>query len=98
MNRPVFSDGVVHVMPSKCSTCIFKPGNLMDLDPGRVKDMRGGALANDSVIPCHHTLPFHTDDRDQQAACRGYYDSVIGVHPVLECAQRLDIIKEVPPA
>ena len=36
---PVYDKAGLHVMAEPCSTCIFKPGNLMRLSKGRVKDM-----------------------------------------------------------
>lgn len=66
----VFNNGKVYVMPSPCATCIFRPGNLMKLEDGRVDGMVADALANDSVIPCHHTIH---GERDQNAVCHGYF-------------------------
>jgi hypothetical protein len=51
-----------------CSTCVFRPGNLMQLQPGRLRGMVNDSLANDSGIPCHKTL----DGR--RALCRGFWD------------------------
>lgn len=70
-HHPVFREGIVHVMREQCSTCIFKPGNLMSLQPGRVAQMVRDAKAGDSVIPCHHTI--HVRD-ERPAICRGYWD------------------------
>lgn len=60
-------DGL-HVCDRLCETCVFRPGNLMFLMPGRLRGMVRDALANDSFIPCHKTLD------GQQAVCRGFYD------------------------
>lgn len=51
-----------------CATCIFRPGNLMHLRAGRVREMIDDALAHDSAIVCHSTL-----DADH-AVCRGFFD------------------------
>lgn len=48
--------GKVRVMAEKCSTCIFRPGNPMHLEPGRVAGMLADIRANDSFITCHKTL------------------------------------------
>ena len=38
-------------------TCMFRPGNLMRLDEGRVEGMAAEALADDGgTIVCHDTL------------------------------------------
>lgn len=67
-----FANGKVHVLSEKCKTCIFRPGNPMSLQPGRVKGMVDSAKANDSAITCHSTL---YDEEQQQAVCRGFYDA-----------------------
>ncbi|MFV2103154.1 hypothetical protein [Micromonospora sp. LOL_024] len=58
----------------ECDTCIFKPGNPMHLDPGRLKQMvieaRGGA----GYIICHSTLPYAGNPSAEPAICRGFAD------------------------
>lgn len=51
-----------------CATCVFHPGNLMHLRPGRLRGMIRESLAADSGIPCHKTL------YGERAVCRGFYD------------------------
>lgn len=51
-----------------CSTCIFRPGNLMHLRSGRLRDLVDTNLANDSAIVCHKTL------HGPNAICRGFFD------------------------
>lgn len=65
--RGPFHDGRVHVKKNMCATCIFRPGNLMRLEPGRVAQMVRDATRVQSCIPCHDTL-----DGDQ-AICKGFY-------------------------
>lgn len=71
-NTNVWDGSTLHVMESKCSTCIFHPGNRMHLEPGRVAEMVRDAKANESVIPCHHTIH---GQRKQHAVCNGYYEA-----------------------
>lgn len=87
--KPVFRDGKIHVCRTMCKTCIFKPGNLMNLQPGRVEQMVADATKNESCIPCHCTLG------GAEAVCRGFYER----HPTspLQIAQRLDRIELVDP-
>jgi hypothetical protein len=59
------------VLDERCSTCIFRPGNLMHLRPGRVRQMVRDSLDGGGFITCHATL----DDRRQYAVCRGFYDA-----------------------
>lgn len=68
MRREAYRDGFVHVQREECSTCIFRPGNLMELRAGRVRSMVDDARAADAAIVCHKTL-----DGDR-AICRGFFD------------------------
>src|SRR5579862_7949668 len=52
----VFTNGKVHVLKSWCETCIFRPGNLMHLEPGRIDQMVKEAVRKESCIVCHSTL------------------------------------------
>lgn len=58
----------LRVCREECSTCVFRPGNLMSLQPGRLRGMIRDSLRNDSFIPCHKTLD------GERAVCRGFYD------------------------
>lgn len=68
MDGDAYRNGKVHVCSRECDTCIFRPGNLMQLRSGRVREMVNGALDNDSAIICHSTL------HGPNAVCRGFYD------------------------
>jgi hypothetical protein len=83
----VFRNGKVHVQRRMCSTCIFRPGNLMNLEPGRVEGMVEGA-GDDGCIPCHKNL-----SGEGQAVCRGFFDN--HKNQLLQIAERLDMIEEV---
>lgn len=92
MSRPVYSDGLIHVKAEKCSTCIFRPGNLMGLAPGRVKEMVDGSVAEGAGITCHKTL---YGQAEQEATCRGFFDSYKDKVPAFLLAECMDVIKEV---
>lgn len=66
--------GLPRVLNEKCSTCIYRPGNLMHLRAGRREDMEKGALEKDSWIVCHKTLPAAEQAVGTQAICRGFWD------------------------
>lgn len=87
---PVAVDGYVRVCAEMCPTCIFRPGNVMHLQPGRVRQMVDQAKNSESAIICHHSL-----DKRLGAVCRGFYDR----YPTqpLQIAQRLGRVKEVDP-
>ena len=61
--------GEIRLCAHMCDTCIFRPGNLMHLSPGRVTRMVDDARAAEGHIVCHKTL-----DTDAPAICRGYAD------------------------
>jgi hypothetical protein len=66
----VYRNGRIHVRRKLCDTCIFRPGNLMDLQPGRVEQMTREASENDGCIPCHKT----THKGGGEAVCRGFFN------------------------
>ncbi len=83
----------VHVLARKCSTCIFRPGNLMHLEEGRVEQMVADCRRNESAIICHKTLDIVTDG-PPPAVCRGFYD-LHRTQP-LQIAERLQMIEWDP--
>jgi len=85
-----YRDGKIHVCEQLCATCVFRPGNLMRLQPGRLALMVAEAKANDSAIICHSTL--YREDNDN-AVCRGFYDRH---HTApLQLAERMGLIEFV---
>lgn len=88
MMADVYRDGVIHVQARMCKTCIFRPGNLMHLDPGRVEAMvEDEECGDDGCIPCHQHL-----DGPGQAVCRGFFDK--HRNTPLQVAQRLGFIHQ----
>lgn len=87
----VYRDGRIHVQARKCDTCIYRPGNLMRLEPGRKDGMQAEAVAEGGVIPCHKTL-----GSGREAICRGYFDVVVhdGTAPLLQVAERIGVVVE----
>jgi hypothetical protein len=65
--------GKTRLLARECPTCIFKPGNLMHLAPGRLRQMVTEACGEAGYIICHSTLPYHHDGA-QPAICRGFAD------------------------
>lgn len=91
MKHNVYRGGRIHVASVKCATCIFRPGNLMHLAPGRVESMVEESIAGGGSIPCHKTL-----DGDN-AVCRGFFDVHKHDVPALTLAERLGCITEQDP-
>jgi hypothetical protein len=57
-----------------CDTCIFRPGNLMHLNEGGLRDLVAQALRTQRYIVCHSTLPRMAPDGVKPAICRGFAD------------------------
>jgi hypothetical protein len=81
----------LRVMAEQCSTCIFRPGNLMRLHPGRVKGMVEQVVADDSFTTCHQTL----GGEHPPALCKGMTERHAG--QLVRIFQRLDRIDRVQP-
>lgn len=88
---PVYVDGRVRVCRRLCSTCIFRPGNRMHLQPGRVEAMVAQATADDSTIVCHQSL-----GEPAGAVCRGFFER--HATAPLQIADRLGFVDYVDPA
>lgn len=61
------------LLARECATCIFKPGNPMHLEPGRLKQMVAEARGAAGYIICHSTLPY-AGSAVPPAVCRGFAD------------------------
>ena len=86
-SKKVYRNGKVHVMKHMCASCIFRPGNLMRLEDGRVNQMVKDATKAQSCIPCHQTT---FGQAKGNAVCRGFFEQ----HPTasLQVAQRLGFV------
>jgi hypothetical protein len=84
----VYRDGRVHVQAEMCSTCIFRAGNLMNLEPGQLARLVAEATEEGSSIVCHQTL-----DGDAHAVCRGFFNA--RTTPPLELAAQLGLVEWV---
>lgn len=89
----VYANGRVHVLEDRCSTCIFRPGNLMHLDSGRLRELVQSTVdgGDGSTIVCHQTL-----DADQNAVCRGWLESAAGrADSLMRLARAAGVITEI---
>ena len=82
--------GTLRVLAEQCSTCIFRPGNLMHLSEGRLADMLATVRANDSHVICHQSLGRPVGD-----VCKGSNDAYVG--QAVRLAERMGIIQYVQP-
>jgi hypothetical protein len=63
------------VLNAQCATCIYRPGNLMRLSPGRLRQMTQDALREGSQgIICHSTLPYGDHPESGPAICGGFWE------------------------
>ena len=69
--------GKPRLLSAQCLTCIGRPGNPMDLRPGRVRQMVRDALTDGSQgIVCHETVPYRGNPAGRQAAlCRWFWQT-----------------------
>lgn len=91
MKRGPYYGGRIHVVSAKCSTCVFRAGNLMRLHDGRLADLVEHNRKHDTALQCHKTLDY-TPDAYPPAVCRGYYDAYMPEITPLRMAAMLDLI------
>ena len=90
----IYREGKVHVLSELCSSCIFKP-HERPVDGARVAEMVRDTMDTDgATVVCHHTL---YQEEQENAICRGWYDRLGDRDSLLQAAERMGIIKEVPP-
>ncbi len=87
----------LRILTEKCSTCIFRPGNLMRLNRGRVQDMVQSSLQGGGYITCHQTLPYGDNPEFGGAVCRGFFDGFGEQSNIIRITERLGGLVEVPP-
>lgn len=91
-----FRDGTIHILDEKCSTCVFRPGNLMHLSQGRLQDLVETNRAADTAFACHQTLPHNNEYDAPPAVCRGYFDAYGSEVTPLRMATAMGLITEDP--
>lgn len=88
------------LLAERCSSCIFRPGNLMRLRPGRLAEVTAANRGRGTLLICHQTLA-DADPGVPEAMCRGYWDAYAPDSSVVQVMQRLtgrlDWYREVPP-
>jgi hypothetical protein len=89
--------GRPRVLSEQCSTCVFRPGNLMSLRPGRLKDLIQTNVAAGTALICHQTLEYGAHPDFGEAVCRGFYDSVGERTNIIRIVNRLGGYEEVAP-
>lgn len=67
-------NGRPQLCAGQCATCIGRPGNLMKLRSGRLREMVNSALQSGGLIICHETLTYGQNPERGRAACRWFYE------------------------
>ncbi|WP_405098280.1 HAD domain-containing protein [Micromonospora sp. NBC_01412] len=83
------------LLSRQCDTCIFRPGNLMHLSEGRLRNLVAEALRDESFVICHDTLPHYRNRDVKPAICRGFADRYST--QALQVIERLFGFTEVDP-
>lgn len=91
----------IRVRREMCETCIFRPGNLMHLRPGRLADMVELCKRQNRHIPCHEYLTLRrgswvTGPGAKGAVCAGFFQRVEPLPWYLQVAERLGWIRWLP--
>lgn len=90
----------VRVNKRRCGTCIYFDENRMCLDEGRREQMEADAIADDSFIPCHQTIPASEYDAPP-AICNGFWHEGQGRErswPLRFADQRGAVVRVEPPS
>jgi len=85
------------LLTEQCSTCVFRPGNLMHLREGRLHDLVNENLRAGAALTCHQTLSYGEHPDFGEAVCRGFYDAVGPRSQIVRIVERLGGYDEVPP-
>lgn len=85
----------LRVLDEQCETCIFRPGNKMHLNKGRVAGMVRDCIRDQTHITCHETLKLVTGTSETEAVCRGFYDAHGEHSQMVRIAGRLGAIEFV---
>lgn len=89
--------GKSRLLTTPCATCIFRAGNPMHLEPGRLAHLVADALTRDRYIICHDTLTYGPHPGYGPAICRGFHDGYRHRSIAIRLMYALDNITEIPP-
>lgn len=84
------------LLAERCSSCVFRPGNLMKLAPGRLSDLIQHNLDAGAALICHQTLSYGDHPEVGEAVCRGFYDAYGDDVNAIRVMHRLGGFQEIP--
>lgn len=88
--------GRPRLLSGQCATCVYLPGNPMQLRRGRLKQMTEAGMQGEGVT-CHDTLTYGPYPEFGPALCRGFYDSFGSRTNLVRIYERLGGFEEVDP-
>lgn len=83
-------------MSERCSDCVFRSGNLMHLQPGRLGDLVRANLDADAALVCHQTT-YEQDERGE-AICAGFARAYGHEVTGLRAANVMGLVQDQEPA
>jgi hypothetical protein len=90
--------GKPRLMGDMCATCVFRPGNPMDLRPGRLRQLIHENTGPDAHgLVCHETLSYGQHPELGHAFCRGFFDRFGHLSNYLRICMRFGGFTEVRP-
>ena len=90
--------GLPRLMSEQCSTCVGRPGNLMHLREGALKDLIRANTGPDALgLVCHQTLPYGDYPEFGAALCRWFFDAYGPLANGIRVFSRLGGFTEVDP-
>lgn len=89
--------GRPRVLSEMCSDCVFRPGNLMNLKPGRLKDLIESNCGPDAQgLHCHQTT-YGQNPETGLSLCRGFFDRFGHLANFIRVCHRIGGFTEVAP-
>lgn len=79
----------------RCSTCIFRSGNPMRLEEGRLADVVAQNREAGAVLICHKTTYGQAPDLGE-VMCRGFFDAYGSESNVVRVMERLHALSGDP--
>lgn len=80
----------MRVQAEQCDSCIFRSGNKMHLESGRVAEMAAEVRKEGGYVTCHKTLGLPLR---QRVICRGSFDRF--KTEIIQLAERMGFIEWV---
>lgn len=84
------------LLAERCSSCVFRPGDLMHLGAERFRTIIRQNLDAGAAPICHQTLSYGDHPEVGEAVCRGFYDAYGDQVNAIRVVHRLGGFTEIP--